>query len=338
MTDNRDFESRIRSLMKSATIPGLSIFTAREGIEHVAASGVRNCDTQEPVNALTVFEAASLSKPVLAHAVLQLIDAGRLDLDEPLLRLAGPLVPDDPAAAHITTRHVLSHTTGLPNWRRPEFPLRTYFPPGTRFSYSGEGYAYLQTAIERLMGEPLETTMKRLVLQPFGMHRSSYVWQKSFSENAAAPHDAKGRVGTKFKPANANAAYSLHTTAADYGRFLVAVMSKARLKEATARLWTSPQIQTPKRRFEMLEEGTPETEPRVAWGLGWGVEPDAGTFFHWGANPGATAFVLGAPAERSALAVFMNSDVGLDIVPSIIETTMPGPHPSLSWLGLSQKF
>jgi CubicO group peptidase (beta-lactamase class C family) len=195
----------------------------------------------------------------------------------------------------------------LPNWRSAEFPLRTYFPPGSRFSYSGEAFVYLQSMIECLTGEPLEAAIKQLVLDPFGMDASSFVWRDAFAENVASPHDHDGKIGAKYMPAEANAASSLHTTSGDYGRFLVAAMDGLRLKEATAKLWLPRRFKTPKGRTKALDVAAPETERGIAWGLGWGLEPDVGAFFHWGRNPGATAFVLAAPAERRALVVFINS-------------------------------
>ena len=333
----RGLKERISELMKSGQVPGLAIFTTRDGVEGIGAFGVRNIETGAPVDAHTVFESASLSKPAVAHAALQLVDAGQLDLDEPLSRFVGQLVPRDPASASITARHVLSHTTGLPNWRRNDVPLRTYFPPGSRFSYSGEGFVYLQSALERLTGERLDIILQRNVLAPLGMNNSSFVWQDSFAENAAFGHDRKGKVEAKFKPDRANAAFSLHTTSSDYGRFVVAAMEGTLLSEGAARLWMEPQIATPRGRFEALESIPPETEPGVYWGLGWGVEPDAKAFFHWGANPGMTAFVLAMPTKHAAFVVFMNSDTGLNIVPGIVEYLMQGQHPALSWLGLPQQ-
>jgi CubicO group peptidase (beta-lactamase class C family) len=336
LKSEKNLDTHISELMKSARVPGLSIFIAGGGSEGIRAFGVRNLETGAPVDSQTVFEAASLSKPVVAHAALQLADDGKLDLDEPLSRLAGPLVPHDPASATITARHVLSHTTGLPNWRRHDVPLRTYFPPGSRFSYSGEGFVYLQSALERLAGDSLDVIVQRRVFQPLGMRSSSFIWRDSFNDNAAFGHDREGNIDDKFKPDRANAAFSLHTTAGDYGRFVVAAMAGALLSEKAAHLWMEPQLPTPKRRFEALESTPPDTETGVYWGLGWGLEPDVKTFFHWGANPGMTAFVLATPAKRAAFVAFMNGDLGLNIVPGIVEHIMPGQHPALSWLGLSR--
>jgi len=330
------FDTHISELMKSASVPGLSIFIAEGGSEEIRAFGVRSIETGAPVNSATVFEAASLSKPVVAHVALQLADDGKLDLDEPLSRLAGPLVPLDPASATITARHVLSHTTGLPNWRHSDVPLRTYFPPGSRFSYSGEGFVYLQSALESLAGDPLDVIVRRRVFEPLGMRSSSFIWRDSFNDNAAFGHDREGNIEDKFKPDRANAAFSLHTTAGDYGKFVVAAMDGALLSERAARLWMEPQVPTPNGRFEALESTPPDTETGVYWGLGWGLEPDVKTFFHWGANPGMTSFVLATPAGRNAFVAFMNSDLGLNIVPGIVERIMPGQHPALSWLGLSR--
>lgn len=336
MTMMRILQPPDSALIESAGVPGLSVAAIRQGeLERIFSLGVRDTRTKEPVNAETVFEAASLSKPLVAFAALQLVDIGKIDLDEPLSRIASVIVPADPASSNITARHVLTHTTGLPNWRRAEYPLRTYFSPGSRFSYSGEGFVYLQSAIECLLDEPLENVMKRLVFEPLEMGRSSYLWQASFEENFAASHDGHGRVGDKFKPTSANAAYSLHTTALDYARFVVAAMNGTRLSEPTIRKWLSPQVHVPVGRFEALEIDPPETDQGVAWGLGWGLEAATETFFHWGANPGANAFVIGTRAEQSALVLFTNSDNGLNIVPALLDECLPGERPALSWLGLT---
>jgi CubicO group peptidase (beta-lactamase class C family) len=324
------------ALIGSAGVPGLSMAVIRKGeLEHILYLGVRDNRTKVPVNAETVFEAASLSKPLVAFAALQLVDAGKLNIDEPLSRIVPILVPAESRSSSITARHVLAHTTGLPNWRREEYPLRTYFSPGSRFSYSGEGFVYLQSAIERLLDEPLENVMKQLVFEPLRMDRSSYVWQAPFEENFAASHDEHGHVGDKFRPTSANAAYSLHSTASDYARFLVAAMSGARLSKPTHREWLRPQVRVPAGRSEALDSDPPETHRAVAWGLGWGLEPARKAFFHWGANPGASAFAIGVPAERSALVLFANSDNGLGIVPRLLHAFLPGEHPALSWLGLT---
>lgn len=323
------------ALMKSAHVPGVAIYMSRDGAEDIRVFGMRHVETGAPVDRYTVFEAASLSKPVVALAALQFVDEGKLDLDEPLSQLTGALIPDDPATAMITARHVLSHTTGLPNWRRQDVPLGAYFPPGSRFSYSGEGYLYLQAALERLAGVHLDVALQERVFDPLQMNSSSFIWRDSFDHVAAFGHNTERKVESKFKPDRANAAFSLHTTAADYGKFVVAAMNGALLSEPSARAWMEPQKPTPKGRFEALERIPPETEPGVYWGLGWGIEPDAGTFFHWGWNPGMTAFVLAAPVNRTAFVAFMNSDKGLDIVPGIAAEIIGGEHPSLAWLGLS---
>jgi CubicO group peptidase (beta-lactamase class C family) len=245
--DDKALEARLVELMKTAQVPGMSICVVRDGVQDRGAFGVRNAETKEPIDDDTVFEAASLSKPIVACAVMQLIRAGDLGLDEPLARYIGPLVPDDPASATITARHVLSHTTGLPNWRRDEFPLRTYFSPGTRFSYSGEGFVYLQTAIEHITGQSLDALVAQLVLQPLGMHRSSLVWRDSFDENAASGHSMEGSIVPKFKPDRPNAAYSLHSTASDYCRFVTALMDNTKFAERAGSLWLKPQVSTPLR-------------------------------------------------------------------------------------------
>ena len=149
----------------------------RDGrLERYLCCGTRGGQVPAPVDEHTVFDAASLSKPVFAHAVLQLADQECLSLDAPLGGYLPNYLPADHLVSSITARQVLNHSGGLPNWRNPDLPLKTYFQPGERFSYSGEGFLYLQKSVEAITGERMHSLVERLVLRPFGMDRSSFVW------------------------------------------------------------------------------------------------------------------------------------------------------------------
>jgi CubicO group peptidase (beta-lactamase class C family) len=132
-----------------------------------------------------VMNAASLVKQVVAHLALELVD----ELDEPVV-------------GGITVRHVLTHTTGLPNWRPPGKPLEALRPPGQRWGYSGEGFVLLQRHLERRTGKAITALADQRVFQPLQM-ADSYL---------AEPEP--GFHG--YRP--------LMTTAADYGRFLAYVL------------------------------------------------------------------------------------------------------------------
>jgi CubicO group peptidase (beta-lactamase class C family) len=166
-------EQTIPHLMTEADIPGLSIAVIRDSkVIWTRGFGVTNSETKARVNDNTVFEAASLTKPVFAYAVLKLVDNGKLDLDTPLVKyLPGRYdVGDDPRLDQITARRVLSHTTGFPNWRpRGDKTLKMYFSPGLRFSYSGEGFVYLSKVVEQITGESQQAFIKRTVFDPLDM-------------------------------------------------------------------------------------------------------------------------------------------------------------------------
>src|SRR5512141_566160 len=127
--------AEIPSLMELATVPGLAFAVVDRTRVSTYVFGMARRELLEAVTDSTEFEAASLGKPVFAAAVLRLVDAGVLELDRPLSSYA--VLPDatDPGARAITARHVLSHTTGLPNWREGPGPLVPASAPGTRFSY-----------------------------------------------------------------------------------------------------------------------------------------------------------------------------------------------------------
>jgi CubicO group peptidase (beta-lactamase class C family) len=133
-----------------------------------------------------VMKAASLVKPFIAHLALELVD----DLDEPVRQ-------------DITVRHVLSHTTGLPNWRPAGEPLRPLRPPGARWGYSGEGFVLLLHHLEGRTGRPIDDLLHERILGPLGMRDSRL--------------DAPEPGFHGYRP--------MLTTAADYGRFLAHVLT-----------------------------------------------------------------------------------------------------------------
>lgn len=313
--------STVQQLVADAQVPGLSMAVVNDRqATTLTVAGVRNALDRVAVDQHTVFAAASLSKPLFAYAVLQLVDAGKLAFDTPLSLHVPDYVEGDPRAATITVRQALSHTSGLPNWRSDKTPLKTYFAPGERFSYSGEGFVWLQRIVEAVTGDALNATLDRLIFEPLRMHRSSYVWQPAFEPNSADPHDSEQVPGARTRPSTPNSAATLQTTADDYARFLNAVLSRAGLKQETARFWHEPQVH--------MDTG-------MAWGLGWGLETKSGTFFQWGDSDRGRfkAFVMGSMQQRSAVVVLTNGFNGMSIMPELIGRSLPGAHPAFAWLG-----
>jgi CubicO group peptidase (beta-lactamase class C family) len=273
----------VPELLKDGDVPGLSLAIVRDGrIELQRAYGVKDAASGTPVDADTVFEAASLSKPVFAYAVLKIVDAGKLDLDAPPSKyLPGDYV-EDPRQSAITARRVLSHTSGFPNWRPTGQPLKIHFAPGERFSYSGEGFVYLQKAVERLTGQTLDAVMKRLVFEPLHMASSSYVWEDRYERRKATGHDAAGTPRPLRRPAEAFSAASLHTTAGDYARFLAAALDGSGLQARTAAEMIRPQVHVDEGCQNCITtKPTGRLSRELAGGLGWGSAEDGISLWHW---------------------------------------------------------
>jgi CubicO group peptidase (beta-lactamase class C family) len=316
---NGEAEQQVRSLMAKAEIPGLSIATVESGkLAWHEAFGVKHAGTGEPVTETTVFEAASLSKPVFAYAVLRLVDRGEWDLDEPLWStLQYDRVAHDERAQLITTRMVLSHMTGLPNWGGT--PLELVRDPGTQWGYSGEGFGFLAQAIEQQTGLGANELVRREVFEPLSMSQSSYVWIEAYDEQAATGHGLIGTPLPKGRPRQAHAAATLHTTAVDYARFLVAMMTGEGLEPATYEAMLTPQSQVSNR---------DSLVPHVYWGLGCGLqETERGmALWHWGDNMDFRAYVIGYPAEDAGLVYFTNSENGLSIAEDLVSFFFEDTH------------
>lgn len=320
------FQNRVPQLLDSALIPGLALATidAKTGVK-AQGFGVREANTAQNVDENTVFSAASLSKPVFAYLVLQLVDAGKMTLDKPLYQyLPYPDVAQDERYKLITARMVLSHSPGFPNWRNGQ--LKMLFSPGKRFSYSGEGFVYLQKVMEHLTQRPLEDLAQEKVFKPLGMSRSSFVWQPAFENNYSYRHNRFGVQTGISKFDQANAAYSLQTTAADYGKFLQALLQGKGLKSSSVKQLFTPQMKTSQKFGD-----TTQLSSSLAWGLGVGLQKTAQDegFWHWGDNGDFKCFFFVSRTRKQGLVYFSNSGNGLSIAPALVRSMIPAPMPCM---------
>ena len=330
-------ERDLPELMKKADVPGLSIALIRNGaVVWHRGFGVKDSRTKEPVRDNTVFEAASLSKPVFAYAVMKLVDDGKFDLEKPLNQyLPGNYdVGPDARLGQITARHVLSHTTGFPNWRGGDAVLKIFFTPGEKFSYSGEGFVYLSKVIEHITAEKFNDFMKRAVFDPLGMTNSSFVWQAGYDTQKTSRHNSLGEPSPQLKPSAPNAAASLHTTAEDYARFIAAVLNGAGLRKETLRRMLTPQIKVDKGGTNTISRPADKLSPNISWGLGFGLQvtPDGSSLWHWGDNGDAKAYFVAFERQKLGVVIFANCSNGLSFMPELIDEAIGGQQPALGWI------
>jgi CubicO group peptidase (beta-lactamase class C family) len=324
-----DLEKHIPKLMEEAKVPGLSIAIIKDAkLFWRRGFGVKDSVSKEPVDTDTVFELASVSKTVFAYVVMKLCDKGVMKLDTPLTKYTSErFLEGDSRLDLITARHVLSHTSGFPNFRSKKEPLKIHFTPGAKWSYSGEGYSYLQSVVTHLIGgqvnprdcakfeaglevcatEPsIEAYMKANVLVPFGMASSGYLWNDTIENHMARGHDPEGKpTGINRKPTGPAvtryaAAGGLCTTPTDYAKFLIEVIDPKpsdafRLKKETLQEMLRPQV---------------KRNSQSSWALGWQIEhTENGDFLrHGGGNPGYSCFVAASVERKSGYVIMTNSE------------------------------
>ncbi len=322
-----DLDAFIDQQMHDLDMPGLSIAVISDGqIVYHRAKGVANLDTGQAVDDSSIFEAASLSKPVFAYFTLRLVDKGVLELDKPLHEYLPMAELEYDSRYHaVTARMVLDHTTGFPNWRwfdpaptERNIKRGTMYmkrDPGT-FGYSGEGYNYLALVIAHQTGRDM-TTLDALfqddVAKPLGMAHSAFIKTDFISEHKVSGH-VNGKVSDEGwprsfpddTPQTFGAAGRLHTNAYDYARFIVALMNEEGLSPELSKDMRSEQAHIPE------DSQTRKLTGETAWGLGIAIEPTPyGTRYEHGGNNGAFQSGMMFFKDKKLGYVFMtNSDRG----------------------------
>ena len=308
-------DDRIRELLKDNRIPALGLGVIRDGkLEQVKVFGELKPGVPAPRN--TIFNVASLTKPVVAVLALKLVSAGRWSLYEPLDKYwVDPDLINDPRHKKLTTRVILSHRTGFANWRwlNESKKLEFAFEPGTKYQYSGEGLEYLRRAIEKKFDRPIEQLADELIFKPLGMSDTRFYWDAGLNESRfAVGYDAKGGAYKIYKNTKANAADDLLTTVEDYGKFLVAVMNGAGLSKDVFDEMVGHQVKRAENKY---------------FGLGWEIY-DLGNgeyaLSHGGSDEGVKTLVFLFPKSKQGLIIFTNSDNGTHAYQPLINEYLKG--------------
>jgi CubicO group peptidase (beta-lactamase class C family) len=286
--------------------------------------GLASVDSDTPVTPDTVFQVASISKPVSAWGIMRLVEEEAINLDAPvdqyLHRWRVP--PSSFDNNGVTARRLLSHTGGTSMPGYPGYPPDQPVPsivqslngeppgigpvevvtaPGTLFQYSGGGYGILQLAIEDLTNQPFADFMQEAVLSPLEMASSSFEWTAALQPRTATPYDMSNEPLPNFLFAE-KAAAGLYSTAPDIARFAAATMQgidgepgRGVLKPDTVRLMSMRVTNSP-------------------YGLGYDVAPVTSggvRIGHFGANLGWRSLFFALPESRRAFVILANSDAAI---------------------------
>jgi len=274
-----------------------------------------------PATTKTLYNIASMTKPISAEVILRLASQNRLTLDEPIyLAWTDPDIANDDRRKLLTARIALSHQTGFPNWRRQTNGVLTFkFTPGTGVGYSGEGYEYVARFAEKKTATDFEMLAQKFVLEPFGMKETAYTERPWFEGRIAVPTDAQGKA---LQPSIAKhwlASDLLYTTPSDYAKFMLRVMREDGLSPAIAK--EQRRIQASRKADECPPEKAKPCPDDLGFGLGWEIFKfaDATYLMHTGKDDGV--FTLGYinATKHDATVIFTNGDNGAKLVLPILD-------------------
>jgi CubicO group peptidase (beta-lactamase class C family) len=306
-------DSILKTLMQKHKVLALGIGTIEnDELENTKVFGELKSGIPAPIN--TIFQVASLTKPIVEMTTLRLVRKGLWLLDEPLSRYwIDPDVKDDPRNKLLTTRHVLSHQTGFVNWRwlHSTGKLAFDFEPGTKTQYSGEGLEYLKHALEVKFNMPLAVIVDKYLFKPDGMKDTYFFWDGNVTEDRyAIPHNKEMKPYEIRKNKETSAADLLMTTVNDYTTFGVNVLKKTDLSD---KIWQ-----------DMIH--IQSTDVNAKFGLGWEVYNNLkGKEFalvHTGSDPGVRTVIILLPESKRGLVIFTNSDNGTPLIKDIIRKAL----------------
>ncbi|WP_265563541.1 serine hydrolase domain-containing protein [Sphingomicrobium arenosum] len=266
----------------------------------------------------TLYNVASLSKPVTAETVLRLATRGEVDLSMTLAdHILEDDIKDDPRAQLITPRLVMRHRTGFPNWRfETDGVLKFIRDPDTDIGYSGEGYEWMYKAVEQATGRDFERTAKRLVFAENDMPLTSFTKTRDFRGRLAVPYKKGMSVRNAVHEDEMVASDDMRSTPREYARFMIDAMEGDDV---------SPELREEQRTIQhdfraksacKGEDRADFCAPASGWGLGWFIFDygDRKIMEHTGGDFGEAALAYYDLVNRNGVVILTNGADGWEVI------------------------
>ncbi len=324
-------KAKVAEGMEKYHVPGVSVAVIEHGeISWAQGYGVMEAGSSKPVTVDTMFQAASISKPVASMATLRLVQRGKLSLDTNVNEyLKSWKVPDNEFTTEqkVTLRRIMSHSAGLTIHGFPGYetgaplptvpqildgqspantkPVRVETVPGTKFNYSGGGITIMQLLICDVTGKAFPDFMREMVLGPLHMTHSTYQQPlpDSLAPNAATAHNREGQpLKGKWHVYPEMAAAGLWTTPSDLARFAIAIQKAELLSQDMTNQMLTRQIADVG--IGIMLQGTGDNE----------------YFHHGGDNAGFHAMLLASIKGGYGAVIMTNSDGGVKLWHEVMNT------------------
>ena len=325
-----EIDAHAAEWLKQSDVPGVAVaYIENRRVAWTAVYGEQSPGV--PATAKTLYNMASLTKPVTAETVLRLASADRLSLNESMSPFwLDPDIKDDPRSKLLTPRLCLSHQTGFPNWRgKTGGVLKIQWDPGTQTGYSGEGFNYVGRFAEKKLGKPFDVLAQEMVFDPIGMNETSYTAKDWQVGRLAVPHGPKRDKPVDDVAQAWNGADLLRTTIQDYAKFVVSVMHDEGLTREIAAeraTLTRDRMKPEDLKNVCRTVGDPgHCLVTAGMGLGWEVETVNGEKIldHDGSDWGVKTFVMFVPARGIGVVVFTNGENGEAVIKKVVEVLYP---------------
>jgi CubicO group peptidase (beta-lactamase class C family) len=342
-------DAEVQRMMRDTGAQGLAMAVIDNGqVAWTRTWGGRNA-AQAPLEPGSIMYGASLTKATFAYLVLELVDAGLLDLDKPLAGYLPKPLPEytgediedryarwsdlagDDRWKKLTARMLLNHASGFANFGflEPDGKLRFHFDPGTRFGYSGDGIMLLQFVLEQGLGLDVGKELQTRLFDPLGMRDTSLIWREDFASRAADGWMIDGKVEPHDDRSRVRAAGSMDTTITDMARLFAAMVRGDLLTAASRREFSRAQLPiTTASQFPTLQDELAVTARHKDLAAGLGVivfdGPQGHGFLKGGHNDSTGNMAVCLEAKQRCVVVLGNDLRAEAAIPYLVDFVL-GP-------------
>jgi CubicO group peptidase (beta-lactamase class C family) len=337
-------EPVITQALKEQKMPGFAIGVIENGqLIYSRGFGVMKVgEPSRPITPQTLFHMASITKPFVATAIMQLVEQGKVDLDAPVIKYVPYFRLKDPRYKEITVRQMVTHTSGMPDvtnyyWNKPEYDdgaLERYvrsledktlrWEPGKKFAYSNMAFEVLGDLVAKVSGQSFDDYVDDKILKPVGMKSSTLLYKKADPDKLATGHTKKKGEVVPVAHYPYNRAHTpssnLHSNVEDMARWIQVNLNRGELdgrrilKSSTYDVLWKPAALVPGRGWHV--------------GISWFLADVNGEqiVMHNGGDDGFAAHMAYLPARKAGIVMMTNCD-HLSSIKKIWEAAMDRPAP-----------